>query len=342
MRTAVCCPRLEELALLPERAGWPWTEESPQLPDVRPDGRSWPRVSIVTPSYNQGQFIEATIRSVLLQGYPNLEYIIIDGGSTDESVDIIRKYEPHLAYWSSGSDGGQSDAINKGWKLSRGEILAYLNSDDLYTPGGIWRAAKYFLENPQAGVVYGACRLIDGFGTLIRDNDAPDDWSLSTFFYSLPQPTMLIRREVLEAVGFLDTTLHYAMDLDLCIRIALAGANFAKIPGGPIAVMRIWEGAKSSIGHEAFISEEHRILDRLASNPALERIIRRRVPYLKAWVYLWPAYECFKKGNLKTSRRYLLYALRHSYRILGSSQYLGLVLRAFLGIRGNFLARRIK
>lgn len=132
------CPTLNDLPPPPPgKTGWPWTEESLQLPDRMPDGRSWPRISIVTPSFNQGQFIEETIRSVLLQGYPDLEYIIIDGGSTDDSVEIIRQYEPWLAYWVSEKDDGQAHAINKGFSKATGICLGYLNSDDTYVRYGL-------------------------------------------------------------------------------------------------------------------------------------------------------------------------------------------------------------
>ncbi|HEX3883730.1 MAG TPA: glycosyltransferase family 2 protein [Stellaceae bacterium] len=128
------CPTLAELSPPPAgKTGWPWTVETPQLPPARPDGSPWPRISIVTPSYNQGQFIEETIRSVLLQGYPDLEYIIIDGASTDQSVDIIKKYQPWLTHWVSEKDRGQAHAINKGFARASGQIGAYLNSDDWYT-----------------------------------------------------------------------------------------------------------------------------------------------------------------------------------------------------------------
>src|SRR5215212_7304742 len=124
------CPTLADLPAPPAgRAGWPWTEESPRLPDLRPDGEAWPSISIVTPSYNQGGFIEETIRSILLQGYPNLEYFIIDGGSTDASVDIIRKYEPWLSGWISEKDEGQTDAITKGLQRCTGQVFQWINSD---------------------------------------------------------------------------------------------------------------------------------------------------------------------------------------------------------------------
>lgn len=139
------CPTLSELPPPPlGKTGWPWTEQTPPLPDLMPDGAEWPRISIVTPSYNQGEFIEETIRSVLLQGYPNLEYIIIDGGSTDNSVDVIKKYSSRLTYWVSERDEGQSDALNKGFNICSGEIGAYLNSDDIFMQSAISKVALYY------------------------------------------------------------------------------------------------------------------------------------------------------------------------------------------------------
>jgi len=125
-------PNLSDLPKPPKgKTGWPWTDETEQLPVKMSDGSDWPKISIVTSNYNYGHFIEETIRSVLLQGYPNLEYIIVDGGSTDNSVEIIKKYEPWLTYWVSEKDNGQASAINKGFSNASGEIYSWINSDDL-------------------------------------------------------------------------------------------------------------------------------------------------------------------------------------------------------------------
>src|SRR5262249_24267921 len=161
-RIDVRCLTVDQLPLPPPgKTGWPWTEESPRLAETTPNGKVWPRVSVITPSYNQGQFIEETIRSVLLQGYPNLEYMIIDGGSTDESLEIIRKYEPWLASFVSEPDRGQTHAINKGWMRATGEILAYINTDDCYLNGAIATAAHEFCTRPDVGMVYGTATIVN-------------------------------------------------------------------------------------------------------------------------------------------------------------------------------------
>ena len=157
------------------KTGWPWTEVGDPRSGVRgrrtEDGpqtsETWPRLTVVTPSFNQGRFLEATIRSVLLQGYPNLEYMVIDGGSTDESVEVIRKYEPWLTYWVSEKDQGQAHAINKGMVRSTGEILAYLNSDDIYDEGALRRVGEHFVQTPECRLLVGATKLLtpDGAST---------------------------------------------------------------------------------------------------------------------------------------------------------------------------------
>src|SRR5579863_7058205 len=148
------CPRLADLPPPPDgKTGWPWTEESPSMPPCRTDGTAWPRISIVTPSYNQGEFIEETIRSILLQGYPDLEYFVLDGGSTDGSVDVIRKYQPWLTWWDSGKDDGQTDAINRGLQKSSGQLFNWINSDDMLLPNGLFEIASAFRGRPVAAPI---------------------------------------------------------------------------------------------------------------------------------------------------------------------------------------------
>ena len=165
------CPTLSELPTPPRgKRGWPLTEETPQLPDTMPDGQPWPGVSIVTPSYNQGRFIEETIRSVLLQGYPDLEYIIIDNSSVDNSVEIIRKYEKWLTYWVSEPDKAQSQAINKGFEKATSEIYAWLNSDDYLLKDALKNVAHAYRASPKAGAWRGGSLFVtvDGKKTGVR------------------------------------------------------------------------------------------------------------------------------------------------------------------------------
>jgi glycosyltransferase involved in cell wall biosynthesis len=204
----------------PGRCGWPWTEAHPALPASQPDGRAWPRVSIVTPSYNQGPFLEGTIRSVLLQGYPNLEYVIIDGGSHDESLEIIRKYSPWLAFWVSEPDGGQSAAIDRGFSHASGEVLGWLNSDDVYEPGALERVATHLSRMPGCGLVYGRGSYIDTNSRRTRGCDwirAFDRQRFLTFNFIL-QPAAFWRHWLWEETGGLESGLHWAMDWDWFIR----------------------------------------------------------------------------------------------------------------------------
>jgi len=190
---------------------------------------SWPKISIVTPSFNQGRFLERTILSVLNQNYPNLEYIIMDGGSTDESVAIIRAYESSLAHWESKKDNGQADAVYRGFERSTGEILAYLNSDDLLLPGALERVGRYFRTHPEQEWVTG--------GTVIVD---PDDQPVlnriripmcnlgarATFHQLLfhgchfNQPASFWRRDVFFATGGFDRSFQFCFDRDLFLRLA--------------------------------------------------------------------------------------------------------------------------
>ncbi|MEP7108254.1 MAG: glycosyltransferase family 2 protein [Ferruginibacter sp.] len=181
--------------------------------------KTYPRISIVTPTYNQGKYIEQTICSVLDQNYPNLEYIIIDGGSTDHTVDIIKKYESRLKYWISEADEGQADAINKGFARSTGEIFNWLNSDDYYEPGALFQIGSLFNQNPQINVV---CGKEWGFkdtkpherilhpGSIIRQNVFE---TIQTGI--IDQPCTFFRKEALDELFPLDISLHYVMDRQL-------------------------------------------------------------------------------------------------------------------------------
>lgn len=182
----------------------------------------WPSMSVVTPSYNQARFIEASLRSVLDQHYPRLEYIVIDGGSTDGSVEVIRRHAGRLAYWVSEPDNGQTDALIKGFARATGDILCWLNSDDLLEPGSLGEVAQFFESNPRARVVYGDATCIDVRGGPLKRKQ---EHAFSRFVWMydhnyIPQPSTFWRRDLYEEVGGLDPQFDLAMDADLWIRFA--------------------------------------------------------------------------------------------------------------------------
>jgi glycosyltransferase involved in cell wall biosynthesis len=194
------------------------------MPATTPAGTPWPRISVVTPSFNQGKFLEQTIRSVLLQGYPNLEYIVIDGGSTDDSVAIIKKYEGHLAYWVSEPDRGQSHAINKGFARASGEIMCWLNSDDFYLTSTLRTVAENLSQDTGAFAVVGHCVQVyeDGRPPYHGEGRFEGIERLLKFWkgYQMHQPSIFWRREVFEKIGYLNETQHYIMDFDYWVRVA--------------------------------------------------------------------------------------------------------------------------
>lgn len=180
-----------------------------------------PLISIVTPSYHQAQFLEQTIQSVLSQDYPHLEYLILDGGSTDASVDIIRRYADRLAYWVSEPDRGQSHAINKGFALARGSVLGWLNSDDTFLPGALDTVGTAFRQHPEVDLIYGNFVYTDMEGRPMRHRKVFSHISFDQLVFHdyLGQPAVFFRRRLLEQVGPLDESLHYCMDWDLFLRM---------------------------------------------------------------------------------------------------------------------------
>jgi glycosyltransferase involved in cell wall biosynthesis len=224
------------------------------------------RVSIITPSFNQAEYLEATIQSVLAQEYPNLEFIIVDGGSTDGSVEIINKYADHLTWWVSERDRGQADGINKGLRRAQGDVVAWLNSDDIYLPGAIQAAVDIFNANHGLGMVFGDAISIDNLGHPLNRLSF-GDWGLTELlrFQIICQPAVFMRRTALEKVGNLDESFHFMLDHQLWMRIA---AHFEIKHAAQIwAGARHHDLAKNVAQSEKFAFETYRMVAWLKSNP---------------------------------------------------------------------------
>ena len=220
-----------------------------------------PRITIVTPSYQQASFLERTIESVLSQGYPNLEYMIFDGGSTDGSVEIIKRYANKLACWDSEPDGGQSAAINKGLRQASGEILGWLNSDDTLAKRSLWKIGEFYARHPEVDLLYGHTHVIDADDRVLRRLISVPTCAKELIHYTRDiwsQPGTTWRRRLQERIGLLDESLHYAMDGDFWIRAAMNG-RICCFPTH-LANLRKHSLTKSRTAEGKF-REEHRELD---------------------------------------------------------------------------------
>ena len=232
-----------------------------------------PRIGVVTPSFNQGEFLEEAIDSVLSQNYPYLEYVVIDGGSTDHSVDIIRKYEKYLHFWISEKDDGQSNAINKGLKRLRGDVWAYLNSDDAYTPGTFVKVADVFQQQDVKWVT-GRGIYVDIHGVPISEMTPVRDWDIGSVLGRLisdpiivaPQVSNFMATSILDRFGYFDESLHYAMDFDFGLRPLLDGIRPVLI-NDILGKARLHPSSKTvSGGEEAFTKEKAIILERISKS----------------------------------------------------------------------------
>jgi glycosyltransferase involved in cell wall biosynthesis len=271
----------------------PTEKETPQMQTDQFSGSHHPLVSIVTPSFNQAAFLEETIKSVLSQDYPYLEYIIVDGGSTDGSLEIIQRYADRLAWWVSEPDQGQADAINKGFSHASGEIFGWLNSDDTYLPGSVSQAVHYLLDHPEVGMVYADANLVDESGKVLGQFPAQQT-SLERMLRGsvhIPQQTTFYRADTWKNVGGLDPSFYFAMDYDLWVRITKTTH--------PVYVRQLWANfrlhgeGKSIINDDRCYPEMLRVYQRekgnklslLAIRATLRRIVFSWLPLrLRLWL----------------------------------------------------------
>ncbi len=279
-----------------------WPRSSPGEPPRLAAGMAWPRVSLVTPSYNQGEYLEDAILSVLHQGYPDLEYFIMDGASTDGTGEILEAYASRLTYWESAPDRGQAHAINKGWQRATGKYLWWLNADDMLMPGALFAAAAYLEAHPEVDMVFGDHVRITGDGRPTEVYSYPA-FDLTTFELSRPdvsQPGALMRATVLERVGYLDETLHYLMDLDYWRRMALAGCHLMHLDV-PLALFRIYDDSKTLAGSSRAAEERAILNEHLFADPRLPEAIRRNRARVTSLMHVYRARALLLCGEYRAA-----------------------------------------
>ena len=319
----------------PGRHGWPWDHAPDVLRSTTPGGHAWPRVSIVTPSYNQGQYLEQTIRSVLLQGYPNLDYRIMDGGSTDKLThEVLEKYRPYLSECLSEPDQGQADAVQKGFARCDGQVFNFMNSDDWFEPGAVAAAAARLADEADLDVVYGTALFTDADGHVLRPYETqPFDLDGLIEHNFIGQPSLFHRRAVYENDGGFETRWNFVLDYALWLRWAANGANFAfeeKIT----AYYRLHGDSKSCTLLRANQNETLQLLENYREHPRLGPSIRPRLPKRTYEFALWSYAQLDLKQFWKMAWRYCIY-----YR---QRPTLPLLRRAGMSLLGPGVLRRLR
>jgi len=302
---------------------------------------SLPLVSIVTPSYNQARFLEQTMLSVLTQDYPNLEYIVVDGNSTDGSVNVIRKYADRLAWWISEPDRGQADAINKGFRHANGEIVGWVNSDDLYYHAQVLRqAVQAFRDHPEAGMVYADGLKIDHEGFLIDYFHYPQ-YSLKDLlgFNILLQPASFMRREALKAGGFLPVESNLTLDHELWIRIA---ARYPLVHvKGTWAVERSHESAKTLSLAGRYGPDAFQLVDSLRRDPLFAPTIEQSFREIYAGLHVFSARRLIDASQPRQALGHFWQGFRLSAHVVARVWYKVMqALGGALGLGDLFLAYR--
>lgn len=270
-----------------------------------------PLVSIITPSFNKGPYIEETILSVRNQTYKTIEHIVIDAGSTDETISILEKYNADLK-WISEPDRGQSDAINKGWRMAKGAIIAYLNADDTYLPDAVESAVVFFEKNPDVSMLYGDGIITDENGKNPRTIRS-GEFNVKALVFcrdTIFQPSVFLRREVFDTIGDVDADLHLAMDLDYWLRTALV-YRIGYLPE-PLSVAKIYHDAKSSALMFRYVNEYEHILEKLFASPDTPREILQYKRDAYTFVYTKGGLDYIHAKMIKDGLRYLWKGFRMS------------------------------
>jgi glycosyltransferase involved in cell wall biosynthesis len=299
-----------------------------------------PLVSIVTPSYNQAPFLEETLCSVVRQDYDPIEYIVIDGGSTDGSLEIIKRYESQLAFWISEPDNGQVDAINKGLRMAHGDIVAWINSDDLYMAGAIHEAVEALQQNPNVGMVYGDGIMVDVEGKLL-DRHTYRTYSVLDLlcFEVLLQPTVFMRREILEQVGYLSEDYDLILDHDLWIKIA----TYTSVLHVPSfwAVERTHESAKTIAQAATFVSEAEHMIDAAKVSQVFGPIIMENQHRVYASLHAFAARRLIDAGKYRQAVQRMYKALFTSPQVFMKYWYKAVqAIAGMLGLEKMFLKYR--